>query len=95
MIISNICSDYNQIARVQNSLLQTSTDDLFLLVNPVTNTAVDGFPSRPQDIADMQHGELDGLLEQLGLPAGGRESQKRARLRIHIGLRKIPGALPA
>jgi hypothetical protein len=41
------------------------------------------------------HEQLDHLIEQLGLQTGGRESQKRTRLRIYIGLRKVQGALPA
>lgn len=40
----------------------------------------------------MQREELDGLLAQLGLPTGGREAQKRAKLRVFIGLRKVQGA---
>ena len=43
----------------------------------------------------MAHEQLDDLIEQMGLPPGGRENQKRARIRIHIGLRKNQGGLPA
>jgi hypothetical protein len=43
----------------------------------------------------IEHERLDSLIEQMSLPTGGRENQKRARTRIYIGLRKVQGGLPA
>lgn len=43
----------------------------------------------------MQREEMNRLLEPFDLPLGGRDAQKRARIRIYFGLRKVPGAEPA
>ena len=93
-INANLCSNHNEAARVQNSLLESATDDLFPLVNPTTGVAIRGFPAKPQDLANMAREDLDALIDQFGVTPGGREAQKRSRLRVEIGLRKVQRAAP-
>ena len=55
-------------------------------MNPSTNTAVEGHPITPGEIATMEESRLTSVLQQFGIiPTEGR-SGKEKRLRQYIGL---------
>ena len=93
-IKANICSNHNEAARVQNSLLESATDDLFPLNNPSIEVIIHRFSAKPQDLVNMAREDLDALIDQFGVTPGGREAQKRSRLRVEIGLKKVQRAAP-
>ncbi|KIW64903.1 hypothetical protein PV04_07207 [Phialophora macrospora] len=82
-----IANDKNSVARVQNSHLSTPTQRLAPLVNPSTDTPIEEFPARPQDISTMQIQTLVSVLQELGLSTSGGREAKEKRFRQHIGLR--------
>ena len=79
------------MARVQNSVLTRLTDRLEQLRNPSNNTAIEGYPTTPAEIATMEEARLNLVLQQLGLPTSGVRSTKEKRLRQNIGLTPIAG----
>jgi len=83
-------NDYNGAARVQNAFLGANTQELSPLVNPSTNTAIEGFPATSGHIPSMTPAALNSLLRELGLSTDGRRPDKEKRLRHYIGLRGAP-----
>jgi len=79
------------MARVQNSLLTKATDRLEPLVNPSTNTAVEGHPTTPREITTMEEARLTSVLQQFGISRPGARSGKEKRLRQYIGLLPVAG----
>ena len=80
------------MARVQNSHLSKHFEPLAQLVNPMTNTPIEGFPARPRDISTMQNQTLVSVLQELGLSTAGGKEAREKRLREYIGLLPEQGA---
>jgi hypothetical protein len=60
-------------------------------MNPSTNTAIEGYPTTPREIATMEEARLISVLEQFGLPTTGGRPAREKRLRQNIGLPPVPG----
>ncbi|EXJ70229.1 uncharacterized protein A1O5_06297 [Cladophialophora psammophila CBS 110553] len=80
--------DYNNTARVQNSYLSSPSDHLSPLLNPLTGSAIPGFPTTPTDIGRMGEHDVNTILQepdlQTAIAATSLASKKR-QLRMHIG----------
>ncbi|KAI6913885.1 hypothetical protein KC318_g1083 [Hortaea werneckii] len=79
-------SDYNSIARTQNSLLSGPNDAIMPLRSPSTNSAIPGFPATPYAIDQLQAAAADTLLTALEQSTDGSIAAKRERIGIAIGL---------
>ncbi|KAF1817385.1 hypothetical protein P152DRAFT_17471 [Eremomyces bilateralis CBS 781.70] len=83
-----LASEQNAISRIQNSYLESPNSPLAPFHNVQTNTVIPNFPSTTHDLGRLNAGQLDTILEPLGLSIGGNTSQKRERLRVYMGLRR-------
>ena len=76
---------------MQNSTtIQSADSHLAEFYSVRTNTAIPGFPTTPQDIMQMNSALLSTILIELGLDGSGNVTVKRERLRVYIGLKKVP-----
>ncbi|KAF2795108.1 hypothetical protein K505DRAFT_360490 [Melanomma pulvis-pyrius CBS 109.77] len=83
---SNQVTEYNTIARLQNSGLSRSDGQLTALRAYATNADVPGFPLTPAALSTMSGPALDRVLAALSLPTTGRTADKKSRLSVYIGL---------
>ncbi|KAI6857980.1 hypothetical protein KC343_g7290 [Hortaea werneckii] len=79
-------SDYNDIARIQNSLLRGPNDAITPLRNPSTNAAIPAFPATPGAINQLPAAAVNTLLTALEQRTDGSIAARRERIGIAIGL---------
>jgi hypothetical protein len=82
-------SDYNGLARLNNTVMRNPDHSLCPLRSTTTNSEVPGFPDTAAELATMAAAELDPVLAAFGLPTGGGVVAKRQRLKFYIGLPQI------
>jgi len=85
----------NTIARTQNSLLSTDTDELFPLVNIRNGQAIEYFPHTSNELDRMTAAQLRAVLSDLGagatLPRLVEDLRKSLRVQLGLkGKRKSP-----
>ncbi|KAI7490419.1 hypothetical protein KC351_g653 [Hortaea werneckii] len=79
-------SDYNDIARIQNSLLSGPNDAITPLRNPSTNAAIPAFPATPYAINQLQAAAVNTLLTALEVGTDGSLAARRETIGSAIGL---------
>ena len=83
-------SEYNSIARLQNSVAKRADHPLTALRDYTTNAEIPGFPATPTQLANMTDARLDPILRALDLPVTDTVSERRQRLKFYIGLGELP-----
>ncbi|KAF2259468.1 hypothetical protein CC78DRAFT_537079 [Lojkania enalia] len=79
-------TEYNSIARLQNSGIRRSDVPLTALREYTTNADVQDFPATPAQLLNMSGPALDRILTALNLPTNGTTADKKQRLRFYVGL---------
>ncbi|KAF1953313.1 hypothetical protein CC80DRAFT_595883 [Byssothecium circinans] len=80
-------TEYNSIARIQNSSVRKSDTPLTALRDYTTNADIPGFPATSAHLSNMSGPALDNVLTALGLPTNGSTEEKEKELRFYIGLK--------
>ncbi|KAF8416004.1 hypothetical protein EV426DRAFT_628376 [Tirmania nivea] len=75
----------NNLARLYNSRISHETHQLEPLYS-IGNQIIGDFPSTSADIHALDAAGVERILRELGLPVTGMLSDKKKRLRRHIGL---------
>jgi len=79
-------SEYNSIARLNNSCAKHRGWVLTPLHDLATNIDIPGFPATAGALTAMTGPQLDALLTALDLPTNGTVTARRSRVKFYIGV---------
>ncbi|KAF8241336.1 hypothetical protein K440DRAFT_308410 [Wilcoxina mikolae CBS 423.85] len=79
-------SDFNNVARLENSRLVTTRQSVLSPLRTPLNENVEDFPATFEQLENLNAVNINRLLTTYGLPTNGNVDDRRRRLRKHLGL---------
>ncbi|EXJ89499.1 hypothetical protein A1O3_02566 [Capronia epimyces CBS 606.96] len=79
-------SEFNSIARLQNSAAKHQGSTLTALHDTFTNLVIPGFPQTCAALAALDEAQIDAILTALGLDLLGTLAERRSLLEFFIGV---------